>query len=124
MEVNSIEEFNEKVNLVQLNSVAIEYFFSLANKYIETYEPTFSVQTSTVIGSHVNVFKNKFDIQNFQLKLNVARLDVNLLKEATAFDVKEVNYVFQQNNYNLKDARNSKLIKNCGSYYYGKNRHL
>ena len=32
------------------------------------------------------------------------------------FDVKEVNYVFQQNNYNLKDARNSKLIKPVGIY--------
>ncbi len=32
------------------------------------------------------------------------------------FDVKEVNSVFNQNNYNLKDARNNKLIKPVGIY--------
>ena len=92
LEVNSLKEFNSKVNLVQLNSSALEFFFSLANKFQESYVPAFSVKTSTIIGSHVNVFKNKFDLQNFQLKLNVARLDVNLLKEATAFDIKEITF--------------------------------
>ena len=104
MEVSSLQEFNEKVNLVQLNSVALEFFFSVANKFVDSYEPSFSVQTSTVIGSHVNIFKNKFDIQNFQLKLNVARLDVNLLKEATAFDIKELN--FSDNNLLTLDLLN------------------
>lgn len=51
-----------------------------------------TIQSDIVIGSHVNTFKNKFDIQNFQLKLNTVRLDINLLKECTAFEIKEIEF--------------------------------
>ena len=36
----------------------------------------------------------------------------------------ECGTVFRKKNVNFSRLRNSKLIKNCGSYYYGKNRHL
>ena len=40
------------------------------NKNVDDYEPEFSVQTETIIEFLIfNVFKNKFDIQNFNLNL-------------------------------------------------------
>tara|TARA_B110000908_G_C10268367_1_gene467215 strand:+ start:912 stop:20987 length:20076 start_codon:yes stop_codon:yes gene_type:complete len=50
------------------------------------------IQPDVCIGGHVNTFKNKFDIQNYQLKLNTVRLDINLLKECTAFEIKEIEF--------------------------------
>ena len=87
----------KNTGVIQLWTPLLEILFELAQRE-STKNPltnalsSITIQPDIIIGSHVNTFKNKFDIQNFQLKLNTVRLDINLLKECTAFEIKEVEF--------------------------------
>lgn len=94
--LTSEQGYIAKLGLLQIWTPLLETLFILKDNSLQSggqlaYNDV-GIQPDTVIGSHVNTFKNKFDIQNFQLKLNVVRLDLNLLKECTAFEIKEVEF--------------------------------
>ena len=94
--LNGDSGYLKKLGLIQMWSPFLEVLFHLKTKKSDatttiTSKGTY-IQPDIIMGSHVNTFKNKFDIQNFQLKLNTVRLDINLLKECTAFEIKEVEF--------------------------------
>ena len=94
--LSSEQGYIAQLGLLQIWTPLLETLFILKDNSLQSggqlaYNDV-GIQPDTVIGSHVNTFKNKFDIQNFQLKLNVVRLDLNLLKECTAFEIKEVEF--------------------------------
>ena len=92
----SAQGYIATIGLLQIWTPLLEILFILKDNSLQSggqlaYNDV-GIQPDVVIGSHVNTFKNKFDIQNFQLKLNIVRLDINLLKECTAFEIKEVEF--------------------------------
>ena len=90
----TLESYVRELAISQLWTPLIEMLYLLQFQVPDTSTENrnHSLTTDVVIGSHVNTFKSKFDIQNFQLKLNIVRLDINLLKECTAFELKEIEF--------------------------------
>ena len=80
------------IGAIQMWTPLLHVLFELKEMSSPSDTTSSTIQSDIVIGSHVNTFKNKFDIQNFQLKLNTVRLDINLLKECTAFEIKEIEF--------------------------------
>ena len=119
---------HKSINIVSkffLSAFFVISFFYTAPMFINFADKNFNNEEFT--NNSKNILENAL---NKDVYLDNENLDPNHEKDLlwdiieenkseidlVRFDVEEVNFVFKQNNYNLKDARKSKLIKPVGIY--------
>ena len=113
------------VSRFSLSAFFVISFFYIAPVFINFADKNFNKKEFTNNSKNIlnyTLNKDKSIEEDYIAENNEMDLLWDIIEENKSeidlvrFDVNEVNYVFEQNKYNLKDARNSKLIKPVGIY--------
>ena len=115
---NTISRFLLSSFILILTFYVIPIIFSFAGKNFHNKE--FTNNSKNILNNIINkdkILEEDLVDENSERDLLWDIIEENKSEiDLVRFDVDEINSVFKQNNYDLKEARNSKLIKPVGIY--------